>query len=57
MARVKKRVKKRDIQDNTPSPDFDNDDIEYGGLAAIIFIIIHAIVTAFPRLFKKRNAK
>jgi hypothetical protein len=62
MARIKKRgrqdsVNKRGIQDNTPSPDPDVDDIEHAGLAAIFSLIIHAIVTAFRRLFKKRNKK
>lgn len=57
MRRVKKRdqVKKGDMQDNSPSPDVDEDDIEHIGLAAIFSIIVYAIVKAFRRLFKKRG--
>jgi hypothetical protein len=56
MVRIKKS-KKRAIQDNTPSPDGEYDDIVHTGLAAIFSIIIYAIVKAFRSVFKKRNEK
>jgi hypothetical protein len=56
MVRVKKS-KKRAIQDNTPLPDVEDDDIAYAGLAAIFSIIIYAIAKACRSVFKKRKEK